>query len=172
MHVELSDFFRDTGMLFANQIMDLADRRSRQPGDMIFHEGHLATHFYILLSGRVRIAIGRSGQTVHIVSRGGEAFGWSSLIGRQTYTASAECLTETTYLSFSNIRFQKVLQNDPASGMVIYKRLSMTLANRLMQTYEMLHSASTTENTHEPGTGQFVRRVRRPVSDDSLIPGR
>ena len=155
MYVEQVDFFRGASMIFVNEIMKIGVRKSMPRGDIIFHEGDPAIRFYILLNGRVRISIGESGHVVYIVSNGGEAFGWSSLIGRQDYSASAECLEPTKLIAFDRDRFQNAIEKDPANGIILYRGLAMTLANRLLQTYKMISSDMIAESIAGPGTGQF-----------------
>lgn len=119
MYVQQANFFFGTSMTFANEIMKTAVREFHPTGTVIFKEGEAANHFYVLLEGRVRISIGESGHVVYIVSRGGEAFGWSSLVGRERYTASTESIEPTTLMSFERERFQQVLAKDPVNGMVL-----------------------------------------------------
>jgi CRP-like cAMP-binding protein len=156
MYVQQANFFFGTSMTFANEIMKTAARESHPVGTVIFKEGEAADHFYVLLEGRVRISIGESGHVVYIVSRGGEAFGWSSLVGRERYTASAESIEPTTLMSFERERFQQVLVKDPVNGMVLYKGLANTLAGRLLETYRMISGLSLSEQTIASGSGQFM----------------
>jgi CRP-like cAMP-binding protein len=156
MYVQQANFFFGTSMTFANEIMKTAVRESHPTGTVIFKEGEVADHFYVLLEGRVRISIGESGHVVYIVSSGGEAFGWSSLVGRERYTASAECVEPTALMSFERERFQQVLAKDPVNGMTLYKGLANTLAGRLLETYRMISGLSLSEKTIASGSGQFM----------------
>jgi len=156
MYVQQANFFFGTSMTFANEIMKTAVREFHPTGTVIFKEGEAANHFYVLLEGRVRISIGESGHVVYIVSRGGEAFGWSSLVGRERYTASTESIEPTTLMSFERERFQQVLAKDPVNGMVLYKGLANTLAGRLLETYRMISGLSLSEQTVASGSGQFM----------------
>ena len=155
MYVEQVDFFRGTSMIFVNEIMKIGIMKSKLQGDVIFNKGDPAIRFFILLNGRVRIRIGDSGHVVYIVSHGGEAFGWSSLIGGQAYSASAECLEPTKLIAFDKDLFQSAMEKDPANGIILYRGLVMTLANRLLQTYKMISSDAIAESIVGPGTGQF-----------------
>ncbi len=156
MYVQQANFFFGTSMTFANEIMKTAVREFHPTGTVIFKEGAAANHFYVLLEGRVRISIGESGHVVYIVSRGGEAFGWSSLVGRERYTASTESIEPTTLMSFERERFQQVLAKDPVNGMVLYKGLANMLSGRLLETYRMISGLSLSEQTVASGSGQFM----------------
>jgi CRP-like cAMP-binding protein len=109
-----------------------------------------------LLKGRIKIVFGETGQTVYIVSHAGEAFGWSSLIDRETYTASAECMTTAKLLRFDQEKVLMILEKDPANGLIFFKRLANILGSRLLHSYNML--STTTQNVASPsfGTGQVM----------------
>ncbi len=155
MYIQQADFFCGTSMTFAKAVMQIAEKKSYGVGETIFIEGDKAEHLYVLIEGRVRIMIGELGHIVYIVSKGGEAFGWSTLVGRQFYSASAECLEPTTLLAFDRQRFQQVLEKDPVSGQILYKGLTKTLANRLLETYKMIAAQSSGEPDIASGSGQF-----------------
>lgn len=155
MYIEQADFFYGTSMTFANAVMKIAENESYEAGETIFKEGDAAEALYVLIEGRVRIMIGELGHIVYIVSKGGEAFGWSTLVGRQSYSATAECLESTTLLSFDRQRFQQVLDQDPVSGQMLYKGLTKTLANRLLETYKMIAAQSLSNHDIVSGSGQF-----------------
>ena len=72
--------------------MNVSMTESYDEGDLLFQQGDPANQFYILLKGRIKLILWETGHAVYIVSNAGEAFGWSSLIDRETYTASAECM--------------------------------------------------------------------------------
>jgi CRP-like cAMP-binding protein len=105
---------------------------------------------------RCASAIGESGHVAHIVSHGGEALGWSSLVGRDRYSASAECVEPTTLISFECELFHQVLSKDPINGMTLCKGLANTLAGRLLETYRMISGLSLSEQTVASGSGQFM----------------
>lgn len=155
MYIEQADFFYGTSMTFANAVMKIAEKESYKAGETIFTEGDPAEVLYVLIEGRVRIMIGELGHIVYIVSKGGEAFGWSTLVGRQSYSATAECLESTTLISFDRQRFQKILDNDPVSGQKLYKGLTKTLANRLLETYKMIAALPVSDHDIVSGSGQF-----------------
>ena len=98
MYFKQGDIFWGMNREFVGEIMKLAVTESYNTGDMLFRTGDSADHFYIMTKGQVKLSIGDTGQVVYIVSKAGEAFGWSSLIGREEYSATAECLSPTNLL--------------------------------------------------------------------------
>jgi len=157
MYVKQADFFWGTSHIFVNEVMKISKKESWEKGYFLFHEGNPANRFYILLKGRVRLSIGKSGQVVYIVSRAGEAFGWSSLIGYNSYSASAECIELVKLITFDKEKFQKILKEDPANGLLFFQGLATTIGNRLLQTYKMISDTSQFEKISSLGTGQFKK---------------
>ncbi|MBW2607700.1 MAG: cyclic nucleotide-binding domain-containing protein [Deltaproteobacteria bacterium] len=157
MYVKQADFFWGTSQIFVNQVMKISKKESWEKGYFLFREGNPANRFYILLKGRVRLSIGKAGQVVYIVSHAGEAFGWSSLIGYNSYSASAECMELVDLITFDKEKFQTILEEDPANGLLFFQGLAETLGNRLLQTYKMISDTSQFEKISSLGTGQFKK---------------
>jgi CRP-like cAMP-binding protein len=114
-------------------------------GSFVFKDRYLAEHFYILEEGKVRLSIGEEGRLTHLISNPGETFGWSSLVGRETYTASAECLAPSHVIRIEKERLNALFEKDPASGMVFFKRLAGVIGERLVTSYNALLSTYKSE---------------------------
>lgn len=156
MYLKQKDMFWAMDRGFVNAIMDIAESESGKQGDVLFREGDPADNFYILLKGRIKLSLGETGQVVYIVSNAGEAFGWSSLIGRDTYSASAECVIPAKLLKFERQKLQKAIEKDPLNGIVWFKRIAEILGNRLIQSYAMIAMASRADDSTSFGTGQVI----------------
>ena len=156
MYFQQADLLRGMGKEFLKQFMDNTIKESHRKGYFLFREGNRATHFYILLKGRVKLSIGDTGHTVYTVDHSGEAFGWSSLFGRDSYSASAECRESTKLLKIDVMKLQGLLEKDPANGLIFFKHLSATLGNRLLQTYRMVSTASQLGGSPSFGTGDVL----------------
>lgn len=137
MFVRQSDFFWGMDKSLVKEIMDAASKEFFEKGDALFYEGDPADTFYVLLKGEVKLFLGEEGQTVYIVSHPGEAFGWSSLIGRTTYTASAVCGTTTRLLKFERKAIEATISASPHYQASLYKQLTQMLGNRLIGSYRM-----------------------------------
>ena len=138
MYIKQSDLLLGTSMDFVKKFMDICRMVSHERGDLLFHENDEARHFYILLNGQVKLSVGGGSQVVYDVGQNGEAFGWSSLIGRDVYSASAECVEPTKLLVADRKKLGKILEDDPSNGLILLKQLAATLGNRLMETYKMI----------------------------------
>lgn len=156
MYFQQSDLFEGLDEGFVKEFMDIGEKEIHKTGHTLFHEGDPAGYFFVLVQGRVKITIGDTGHTVYTVDRSGEVFGWSSLVGRAAYTASAECREPTKLLKIDVGRLNKVLEKDPATGLVFFKRLAGSLGNRLLQTYRMISDTPERDISRSYGTGQVL----------------
>ena len=156
MFIKQKDLFRSSEKDFVKEIMDIAETGSHGAGELLFQEGNPADWFYILLKGRVKLSLGQTGQVVYVVSNAGEAFGWSSLVGRPSYSASAECVTATKLLKFDKEKLQNIVEKDAANGLALFKSLAAILGDRLLQSYTTSFSATRTDEFSSFGTGQVM----------------
>ena len=162
MYLKQKDIFWAMRKDFVKEIMGISVAESHKQGELLFREGDPANAFYVLLKGRVKLSLGETGQVVYIVSHAGEAFGWSSLIGRQNFSASAECTMPTKLLKFDKQKLQMILEKDPANSLILFKRLAELLGNRLLQSYTIISSASRAEFSPSYGTGQVMPSAETP----------
>jgi CRP-like cAMP-binding protein len=128
------------GKLFVKSFMDIAIKTSHDKGDILFREGDSALCFYTMISGKVNLYI-RTGHNIYTISSPGEVFGWSSLVERDAYSATAECTEPTLLLRFDKNVFQKMLEEHPMCSIIFYKNISKTLGNRLLASYNFISSA-------------------------------
>ena len=137
------------------QIMANIVRESHPAGAVLFEKGGPADYFYTLLKGRINLTIGENGQMVFVVNHAGESFGWSSLVDRDTYSATAECMADTTVLKIERMRLDKVLTSYPLDAAQFMKRLAGMLGRRLLQSYQTIESLQRVDVTTTQGTGQI-----------------
>lgn len=135
MYIKMSDFFMDMGKNFTMEVLDISERLSQKEGDLMFHEGDPANHFFVLLKGRVKLSLGDTGPVVYMVRHPGEIIGWSGLIGREIYSASGECMETTNLLKFDRDTFLEILKKYPQNEALLFKRLAEMLGNRLLEIY-------------------------------------
>jgi len=158
MFIQQTDLFRGMDKDFVKKTYDLTVKHSFKEGDVLFSEGDHATYFYILLKGRVRLGTRETGQVVHTVSRPGEAFGWSSLVGRDVYSASAECVESTKLLKIDREDFQEILAKDPTNGLSFFRRLAGALGERLINSYSSLGLAQPSEEHRTYGSSLTLQQ--------------
>jgi len=142
MYIKQSALFTGTSMDFVKKFMDICAMSSHKKGEVLFRENDPAKFFFILLNGRVKLSVGEPQQVVYNAERNGEAFGWSSLIGGDVYSASAECLEPTKLLKTANSELSRILNEDTENGIIFFKQLAATLGNRLLETYKVINQKS------------------------------
>lgn len=142
MHMKQSDLLLGTSMDFVQKIMEVSRMVSHEKGEVLFRENDPVNFFYILLNGRVKLSVGEGNRMVYDICKNGEAFGWSSLIGRETYSASAQCVEQTKLLATDCKKITKILEDDPANGIIFFKHLAATLGSRLLELYKQVSASS------------------------------
>lgn len=141
MIIDQGELLTGLTMRFVQQFVHAAVREDRLPGTVLIHEGEPATYFYTLVEGRVRLSIEEARQKVYQVSHAGDAFGWSSLVGRDRYSATAECLIPTALMKLDRNALWDLLESDTYSGMIFFRNLSRILGNRLLKSYQIITDA-------------------------------
>jgi CRP-like cAMP-binding protein len=106
------------------------------------------------VKGRVRLIFGDNRNSAYTVDHGGEAFGWSSLIGSDRYTAAAKCVTPSTLIAFEHDEMEALLGGDPDNAIRFYKNLTLTLGNRLLRISSQLADQLSVADHISYGTGQ------------------
>ena len=163
MYLKQRDLFGSLNKEFVGEIMNCAETESHPPGEILFHEGDPAAWLFILLKGSIKLRLGKTGRAVYVVSHAGEVFGWSSLVGRSSYSASAECTIPTRLLRFDKNRLQEIIQNDAANSAALYQNLAAILGERLIRSYEMNIPAPTDEGYASIGTGQVMETAENEL---------
>jgi len=156
MFVKQGELFWGLGHEFVEKVMDAAEKRSFDSGEYLFTEGEQALHFYTLINGRIKLKVGEAGRSVFIISRAGELFGWSSLVDREIYSASAVCKEPAKVIKINRDVFWEICTEYPSDGLVFMKRLAFLLGQRLLKSYGLEYSPQKTGEYSSHGTGQVM----------------
>ena len=135
MYIQQVELTRGVARDFVKALRDMSAVEEYAQGDILFRKGDPANCAYLLLIGRVHLKIGEIGHVIHIVSRPGETFGWSSLVKRDVYSSTAECVLETNVRKPHRDDLQKLLEKDPANGLIFFQHLAGMLGERLLESY-------------------------------------
>jgi len=147
MDVQKADLLRGLSQQCIDDIMDTAVQESYGEGAYLFLRGDPAGHFYFLLMGRVKLHLGETGKVVHHVSRPGEIIGWSGLVGREAYSASAECTAPTELHKIEARKLRKIMEQNPVDGFAFFENLARILGDRLLQSYSRYEKVFVTSTT-------------------------
>jgi CRP/FNR family transcriptional regulator, cyclic AMP receptor protein len=103
---------------------------------VVFEQGLVAEHLYILLDGEVVVNFkpydGPPLTVAHI--QPGGIFGWSSVLGRQVYTSNAVACCDSTAIRIKGDELRCMCEQHPATGFMILERLADVIAERLQST--------------------------------------
>ena len=146
MYIQQVELTRGVGKDFVKALTAMSVKEEHEQGAILFRKGKPAKYAYLLLIGRVHLKMGETGHVVHIVSRPGETFGWSSLVNRDVFSATAECVEQTNLRKLHRKDLRKLLDKDPVNGLIFFQRLAGMLGDRLLESYaryEKLFSGET-----------------------------
>jgi CRP-like cAMP-binding protein len=155
MYFKKSDFFTGMAHGFVKDIMANVEKIACAAGDVIFREGDETNYFYILIKGHVKLRIGREGHTVFVINRAGECFGWSSLIDRPHFSASAVCAAPTSLMRLEKTYMRRIIQSDPHNGLIFMERVANMIGERLLNCYRTLSSSAQLALHPTEGTGEM-----------------
>ena len=135
MLFKMGDFILGMGKKFALEAMEISEKLTPDIGETLFDKGDPADHFYVLVKGEVKLRLGKTGSVVYTARHPGEVIGWSSLVGRDVFSASAQCMEYAKLLKFDRDRFLELLNKYPSNEALVFRRLAIMLGNRLMELY-------------------------------------
>jgi CRP-like cAMP-binding protein len=107
-------------------------------GHVFFLQEEHADRLYLIVSGKVGIRYKPyDGDQLPVADIGpGGVFGWSSALGRRTYTSSAVCLEDCVVLSIRGAVLRRLCETHPETGVVLLERLAEVIAERLRNTHD------------------------------------
>ena len=132
------DLFEGMNEEIEQELAKVMEGKSYNSGEVIIKEGAAADNFYILQTGALNVKVAGARQTTHVAIRPGEAVGWSSLAGRETYTASVECAEPSKLVKINKDKLDQVLRRYPGAGLLFYKRLAGLVGDRLIKCYQVM----------------------------------
>jgi CRP-like cAMP-binding protein len=154
MYFKQADMLAGLDKAFIARMMEIGVKSTYAEGRVLFDQGDSALRFYILVKGRVRLSVGDNKNSIYTVDHGGEAFGWSALIGSPSYTAAAQCVVPSTLIAFDRDQMASLLAGDPQNAIRFFKNLTLTLGNRLLRTSAQLADHLAVDDKVSFGSGQ------------------
>ena len=140
MFIREIDFFKGMSVEVIDEIFQIAVLESCSDGDILFKQGDPAHNFYLLEQGEIKLTIGEEGH-IGLTMNPGDAFGWSSLVDCDVYTATAECKLPSKLIKIETDKLDKIFEKYPASGLIFFKRIAKLIGERLVRTYDTLLSS-------------------------------
>ena len=156
MFIQEAELFKGLDDHIMNEISKIMVEESCKSGDVLYTDKDRADNFYLLWDGRIRLAIGTGAEIDYTVSRRGEAFGWSSLVDRDTYTARAECVAPSKVYRIPKVKIEELFAKHPEAGALFYKRLAAAVVQRLIWSYRAFLSEGSLKGMTSEGTRQVA----------------
>ena len=135
MYLKQGDLFWGMDKDFVKEAMDISTKENLEEGQIVFKEGDPADFFYVLIKGRIKLTLGEKSREVYVAYQPGEIIGWSSLIGREALSATAQCLESTTLGKMDRKKFLALAEKYPTAGATLFQRVAAMLGNRLVHLY-------------------------------------
>lgn len=132
--LKVSELFKGASDAVIGRLDALTRREEHESLATLYDLGDPADDLYILESGRVEFVIGREDRTsmAGFMLRKGEVFGWAALLEDQPRRiAKATCIERSTLLRLNGEEVLQVLSDEPASGYLVMRRLSMLITKHL-----------------------------------------
>ena len=107
---------------------------------MIFKQGDEAEYLYLILRGTVTIQYKPYDGPIITISHlnAGEWFGWSSVIGGDTYTSDALSITDVDLLRILGADLRLLCVEYPTIGCSILEKLAEVVSPRWMNSREQI----------------------------------
>ena len=131
--------------------------------EVIFREGEDANRFYLLLSGRIALEAATGGREVRLQTiEAGEALGWSWLFPPFRWQFAARALTPVHAFFFHAPTLRQRMDEDPALGHEVMKRMATVLFERLQATRKRLAVVEEAAAGHPVRLAAFAPDGRTP----------
>lgn len=141
-------FFRGLSLEQLDLILPLFEAITVPAGRAIFKQGDRATYLYVVQRGRVAIQYKPYDGPMITLShlQEGEVFGWSSVVGGETYTSDAIATIDSEILRLRGSDLVKLCTSSPNAGYAIMDKLAEAVSPRW--TYARQQIQSVLENHH------------------------
>ncbi|MCP8896180.1 Crp/Fnr family transcriptional regulator [Shinella daejeonensis] len=126
-----------------DKLLAHASQRSHAKGDTVFQQGEEATHFYVLLRGRLKVQqVTADGQQFIVrVVNPGDLFGFAMALGRTQYPGTPIAAVDSVTLAWPMGMMNDILQHNPTFAI----NTMQMIGQRLDAAHDRLREMSTQE---------------------------
>ena len=123
-------------------LSDAAEKTFGRAGETVYRQGAPASHFYVILDGRVALRLpGGQGVSLLIDDLGpGSVFGSCVSLAMESYSLNAQCTDDSELLKIEASALKRLLENDPRLGYAIQSRISEIYFKRYIETMKKLQA--------------------------------
>lgn len=139
MHFTL---FRELSAADLELIAPLFSARMFEAGAVIFEQGERADRLYLLARGEVVLRYKPyDGEPINLNHvRPGGVFGWSAVLGNETYSSSVICQEDCEVLYIYDTYLRSLLANHPRTGRVLLDVLARAVSSRWVNARSQIQS--------------------------------
>jgi CRP-like cAMP-binding protein len=127
--------FKGLSKDFLAELDAIAVQESKEKGDILIKNGDPAKNFYLLEEGRICIRAERKNHSVSFLHTPGDFFGWSCLLDRPIYSASAECVIPSRVVRIEKKKLDAIIKNDCLNGLTFIKNFADIIGGRFLDTH-------------------------------------
>jgi len=111
-------------------------------GSSVIEQGAPADYLYLVLEGKAEVSFKPYDGIPITVSHVGKdgLFGWSALVGSQTYTSSVRAIERLETLRIRGSKLRKLCVDHPDAGRDILERLATAVSSRWKNAHEQVKS--------------------------------
>ena len=130
-----STLFRSLSDEILQKIVGNEPPRNYSKGQIIFQQGEPAAHFYLILSGWVKLyRLHLSGEeTVLHIFKSGDSFAEASMFSGYHFPATAEAVEDTRMLSINCNHFRKLLGENPDIAMSMLASIAVHMKGLVIE---------------------------------------
>ena len=130
------DLFHGLTDEVVQEVISAMETMTFSAGEVVFKAGDPADNFYVVVKGVFDLFMAGHREDPHIKIHLGEAFGWSSLVGRDTFSATVECFEDGTLYKIDKEKLYHIMKMHPNIGVRFYRRLAGMVGGRVISCYE------------------------------------
>ena len=134
--------FEDLNEKMINLLTPLFEVFSCQPGTVIFQQGDRAEYLYLVIDGKVDMSFkpyDGNPMTISHIDKG-ELFGWSAVVGSNTYTSTAMAIEGVKAYRIHGSDLLRFCREHPEAGKDILERLADGVSSRWKDAHKQVQS--------------------------------
>lgn len=126
-----------------DRLLEQATSRRIPAGDAVFEQGAAATHFFLLLHGRLKVTqVTQDGQQIIVrVVHPGDLFGFAKALQRADYPGTAVCVAESVTVCWPTELWPQFVARNPHLAVTAMQ----TIGQRLEEAHTRIREMSTQE---------------------------
>jgi len=140
-----SEFFKGFKKKHIEQIAHLCEIETFDPGDIIFQQGDVGEHLYVIAEGHVfleralDLGVRKGNAVIGILGKGRVLGCWSTLLGEpHKLMSSARCQRPTTVVALKGPDLRAMMLSNRELGFPVLEKLCFLLRDRIQAAYGAL----------------------------------